>query len=100
MCQSPTMDLPELSPEDVEFGWIELDWLWMEAAPAASADRESPHDANALALSPTARTMQAANLTKFRVWVEFIMLLLVKVGGHLWKLVQNDAASWLLPRVN
>jgi len=26
------------------------------------ADRESPHDANALALSPTATTIQAANL--------------------------------------
>ena len=41
-------------------------------APAAIADRESPHDANAVPLTPIARTMQA-NLTKFRVWVRFII---------------------------
>ena len=50
----------------------------MEAAAAAIADSESPHDADALTLSPTTRTMHAANLTKFRVWIDFIMFLLVK----------------------
>ncbi|MDQ1387861.1 MAG: hypothetical protein QOF56_1315 [Acidobacteriaceae bacterium] len=50
------MDLPALSPEDAEFGWTARDWLWTEAATAAIADRESPHDANALALSPTVKS--------------------------------------------
>jgi hypothetical protein len=50
----------------------------MEAAAAAIADSESPHDASALALSPTTSNMHAANLTKFRVWIDFIMFLLVK----------------------
>ena len=54
------------------------------AAPAAIADRESPHDdANALPLSPIARTMQAANLTTFRIWFDFTMLLLVIAGEYI-----------------
>lgn len=45
------------------------------------ADRESPHDANALALSPTNRTMHPATLKKFGVWDDFIVVLLLKVDG-------------------
>jgi hypothetical protein len=72
------MDLPERSPAATEFCCIALDGLWAEAAPAAIADRESPHDANALALSPTTRNINAASLTKFSVWIDFIMLFFVK----------------------
>jgi hypothetical protein len=45
----------------------------MAAAAAASADRESPHDAEAMALSPATRIMQAESLTKFKAWVGFIV---------------------------
>jgi hypothetical protein len=55
---------------------------------AAIADRESPHDANALALNPITRTIQAANLTKFRIWVSFIMTLLVKLRD-IWQLLKK-----------
>jgi hypothetical protein len=51
------------------------DWLWTEAAADAIAAIESPHEASALALSPTSRIAQAASLTRFRVWVDFIIVI-------------------------
>ena len=71
----------------------------MEAAPAAIADMESPHDANALELSPNTTIMQAANLTKFKVRVDFIALSSWKVGGHLATGETNLCIAILLIRV-
>jgi hypothetical protein len=52
------------------------------AAPAAIADRVSPHEAKALAWIPTNRIKQAANFVNIRIVVDFIVLSLLKVGGH------------------
>jgi len=61
----------------------------MEAA-AAIADRESPHDANALALSPTVKGHVGSKLDEISSLVRFIITCeihdpssLVKVDGHL-----------------
>ena len=47
----------------------------------AIAESESAHDANALTLSPTTSTMQAANLTQIKVGVlEVPIKMLLPVG--------------------
>jgi len=51
----------------------------MEAA-VAIATRESPQDADAWTPRPTRRTMQAASLTKIRVWLDGITLLFDNVN--------------------
>src|SRR3954463_9543748 len=43
---------------------------------AAISFKESPHDAKALALSPAASTMNAANGTTLKICLDFITLLL------------------------
>jgi hypothetical protein len=59
---------------------------------------ESPHDANALPLSPITRTIQAVNLTKFRVWVVCMTFVLVIVTLLFMVLLLSNSVSCDLGR--
>ena len=59
--------------ERIDFGRKQL--------PLPSRTGNRSHDANALALSPTTRTMQAASPTRFSAWVDFIMYFPCETGN-------------------